>query len=87
MRPTKNKRRIDPRYFLEETVDKEELDEKKEHTHDDECGCPRSKKKKGKKDDDDREILFGEEDELEEQASSVEVGKTAARGLERVERD
>ena len=54
MRPVKNKRRIDPRYFLDETMERDILeddDEKHEgKEHDKDCGCSKCpKKKKGKK--------------------------------------
>jgi len=75
MRPVKNKRRIDPRYFLEETADRivDEADESEvgvTEGHDDDCDCskcPKSKKKKKGKKDDGREMLFGEDEQnLEE---------------------
>jgi hypothetical protein len=66
MRPVKNKRRIDPRYFLDETVDRDNLDEDKEHDEDCDCSkCPEPKKKKKGKDKNDRELIQGEK-ELEE---------------------
>lgn len=71
MRPVKNKRRIDPRYFLDETMERDILeddDEKHEgKEHDKDCGCSKCpKKKKGKKKDDNgRELIQGEK-ELDE---------------------
>ena len=82
MRPVKNKRRIDPRYFLNETVNRDSLDEaiplpspKKdeenmdEEEHDDECDCPKcppKSKKKKKKGKENGRELIQGEKELSE---------------------
>jgi len=79
MGPVKNKRRIDPRYFLEETVDRDNLDEQdedKEHDEDCDCTkCPEPKKKKKGKDKNGRELIQGEK-ELGENVIDDRIGKS-----------
>ena len=73
MRPVKNKRRIDPRYFLDETVDRDNLDEDKEHDEDCDCSkCPEPKKKKKGKDKNgrERELIQGEKELSEDEGDN-----------------
>jgi len=84
MRPVKNKRRIDPRYFLDETTERDTLeetepalipeddDEKNEgKEHDEDCGCSKCPKKKKKgKDKNGRELIQGEKELSEDEGDN-----------------
>ena len=81
MRPVKNKRRIDPRYFLDETTerdpdaspDNDEKNKGKEHDEDCDCSkCPEPKKKKKGKDKNgrERELIQGEKELSEDEGDN-----------------